>query len=170
MQAQHTASASAKLPFLFVKMEFLRNRQSGAVPGFRTTGGKIENTFSVGAEHREHGVSRLLLLLFLRMAVGAFQKAGVRMTDDVGYRLFVHATVQERCHKIVPQRVEMILLWEADRLIDFPQTLREGIRVDEPSVLIGEEIGAEFAVCVLRLCFLPLVIAAKDPTQVRGRS
>ena len=114
MQAQHTASASVKLPFLFVKMEFLRNRQSGAVPGFGTAGGKIENAFSVGPEHREHGVSRLLLLLFLRMAVGAFQKAGVRMTDDVGYRLFVHATVQERCHKIVPQRVEMILLWEAD--------------------------------------------------------
>ena len=95
MQAQHTASASAKLPFLFVNMEFLRNRQSGAVPGFGTAGGKIENAFSVGAEHREHGVSRLLLLLFLRMAVGAFQKAGVRMADDVGYRLFVHATVQE---------------------------------------------------------------------------
>ena len=170
MQAQHTASASAKLPFLFVKMEFLRNRQSGAVPGFGTAGGKIENSFSVGAEHREHGVSRLLLLLFLRMAVGAFQKASVRMTDDVGYRLFVHATVQKRCHKIVPQRMEMVLLWETDRLIDFPQTLREGVRVDEPSVLIGEEIGAEFAVCVLRLCFLPLVIAAKDPTQVRGRS
>ena len=70
----------------------------------------------------------------------------------------------------MPQRVEMILLWEADRLIDFPQTLREGIRVDEPSVLIGEEIEAEFAVCVLCLCFLPLIIAAKDPTQVRGRS
>ena len=95
-------------------MEFLRNRQSGAVPDFRTTGGKIENIFSVGPEHCEHGVSRLLLLLFLRMAVGALQKACVRMTDDVGYRLFVHATVQKRCHKIVPQRVEMILLWEAD--------------------------------------------------------
>ena len=76
-------------------MEFLRNRQSGAVPGFGTGGGKIENTFSVGAEHREHGVSRLLLLLFLRVAVGTLQKAGVRMADDVGYRLLVHATVQE---------------------------------------------------------------------------
>ena len=91
------------------------------------------------------------------------------MTDDVGYRLFVHATVQKRCHKIVPQRMEMVLLWETDRLIDFSQTLREGVRVDEPSVLIGEEIGSEFAVCVLCRCFLPLVIAAKDPTQVRGK-
>lgn len=83
MQAQHTASASAKLPFLFVEVEFLRNRQSGAVPGFGTAGGKIENTFSVGPEHREHGVSRLLLLLFLRMAVIAD-----KTSDNAADRVF----------------------------------------------------------------------------------
>ena len=61
------------------------------------------------------------------MAAGAFQKAGIRMADNIGYHLFVHATVQERCHKIVPQRMEMVFLWKTDRLMDFPQTLCEDV-------------------------------------------
>ena len=68
----------------------------------RRTGGKIENLFAVRAEHGEHGVSRLLLLRLLGVAVGTLQKASVRMTYEVCHRLLVHASVQKRGHEVVP--------------------------------------------------------------------
>ena len=60
-----------------------------------TGGGEIENLLAVRTEHGEHGVSRLLLLRLLRVAVGALQKAGIRVPHEVCHRLLVHAAVQQ---------------------------------------------------------------------------
>ena len=111
----------------------------------RRTGGEIENLLAVRTEHGEHGVSRLLLLRLLGVAVGALQKAGVRMAHEVCHRLLVHAAVQKRCHEVVPQGVKVVLPRKADGGIDLPQPLGEGVRVDELPLLVGEEIGTEFA-------------------------
>ena len=54
----------------FEENEFLRKQQSCAAP-LLGTGGEIENLSAVRTEHGEHGVSRLLLLRLLRVAVGA---------------------------------------------------------------------------------------------------
>ena len=111
----------------------------------RTGGGEIEDLLAVRTEHGEHGVSRLLLLRLLGVAVGALQKAGVRMTHEVCHRLLVHAAVQQRGHEVVPQGVKMVLPRKTDGVIDFPQPLGEGVRVDELPLLVGEEIGTELA-------------------------
>ena len=125
MQAQHTASAAVKLSQFSWENEFLRKQQSCAVPLRRTGGGEIENLLAVRTEHGEHGVCRLLLLRLLGVAVGALQKAGVRMADKVCHRLLVHAAVQKGCHEVVPQGVEVVLLRKADGGIDLPQPLGE---------------------------------------------
>lgn len=70
MQAQHTASAAVKLSQFSWKNEFLRKQQSCAAPR-QGTGGEIENLSAVRTEHGAHGVSRLLLLRLLGVAVGA---------------------------------------------------------------------------------------------------
>lgn len=136
MQAQHTASAAAKLSQFFDKNEFLRKQQSCAVP-LRRTGGEIENLSAVRTEHGEHGVCRLLLLRLLGVAVGTLQKAGVRMTYEVCHRLLVHAAVQKRGHEVVPQGVKVVLPRKADGVIDLLQPLGEGVRVDELPQLVG---------------------------------
>ena len=102
MQAQHTASTAVKLSQFSWKNVFLRKQQSCAVPLRRTGGGEIEELHAVRAEHGEHGVSRLLLLRLLGVAVGTLQKAGIRMTHEVCHRLLVHAAVQKRGHEVVP--------------------------------------------------------------------
>ena len=127
---------SGKAITIFLKNEFLRKQQSCAAP-LRGTGGEIENLSAVRAEHGEHGVSRLLLLRLLGVAVGALQKAGVRMTDEVCHRLLVHAAVQQRGHEVVAQGVQVVLPRKADGGIDFPQPLGEGVRVDELPMQIG---------------------------------
>ena len=114
----------------FRKNVFLRKQQSCAVPLRRTGGGEIENLLAVRTEHGEHGVCRLLLLRLLGVAVGALQKAGVRMTHEVCHRLLVHAAVQKGCHEVVPQGVKVVLPRKADGGIDLPQPLGEGVRVD----------------------------------------
>ena len=138
MQAQHTASASAKLSQFSWENEFLRKQQSCAVP-LRRTGGEIENLSAVRTEHGEHGACRLLLLRLLGVAVGALQKAGVRMAHEVCHRLLVYAAVQKRGHEVVPQGVKMVLPRKADGVIDIPQPLGEGVRVNELTVFVGEE-------------------------------
>ena len=54
----------------FLEKRFLRKQQSCAVPR-QGTGGEIEDLLAVRTEHGEHGVSRLLLLRLLGVAVGA---------------------------------------------------------------------------------------------------
>ena len=63
--------AAVKLSQFSWENEFLRKQQSCAAPLRRTGGGEIENLLAVRTEHGEHGVSRLLLLRLLGVAVGA---------------------------------------------------------------------------------------------------
>ena len=134
----------------------------------RRTGDEIENLSAVRTEHGEHGVCRLLFLRLLGVAVGALQKAGVRMADKVCHRLLVHAAVQKRGHEVVPQGVKVVLPWKADGVIDLPQSLGEGVRVDELPLLVGEEIGTELAALLVRLHLLAALVGEEDAPQVRG--
>ena len=152
---------------IFLKNEFLRKQQSCTVP-FRRTGGEIENLSAVRTEHGEHGVSRLLLLRLLGVAVGTLQKAGIRMTHEVCHRLLVHAAVQQRGHEVVPQDVEMVLPRKADGFINLPQPLGEGVRVDELPMLVGEEVGAEPAALLVRLHLLAALVGEEDAAQIGG--
>ena len=63
---------------------------------------ELRYMLALRTEHGEHGVSRLLLLRLLGVAVGTLQKASVRMTYEVCHRLLVHAAVQKGCHEVVP--------------------------------------------------------------------
>ena len=67
------------------------------------------------------------------------------MTHEVCHRLLVHAAVQKGRHEVVPQGVKVVLPRKADGVIDLPQPLGEGVRVDELPLLVGEEIGTELA-------------------------
>ena len=168
MQAQHTASASAKLSFIFGLDEFLRKQQSGAFLPFCASGGQVKELPAIRAQHSEHGGCCLYLLLALRMAVGTFQKAGVRVTDKVCDCLLVHTAVQKRGHEVVPQSVEMVLPRKADGGIDLLQPLGEGVRVDELPLLVGEEIGTELAALLVRLHLLAALVGQENATQVGG--
>ena len=170
MQAQHTASAAVKLSQFSWENEFLRKQQSCAVLLRRTGSGEIEDLLAVRTEHGEHGVCRLLLLRLLGVAVGTLQKTGVRMTYEVCHRLLVHAAVQKRAHKVVPQGVQVVLPRKADGFIDLPQPLGEGVRVDELTVFIGEEIGTEPAALLVRLHLLAAFVGEEDAPQVRGEA
>ena len=123
--------------FLEERFLLLRKQQSCAAP-LRRTGGEIEDLSAVRTEHGAHGVCRLLLLRLLGVAVGALQKAGVRMADKVCHRLLVHAAVQKRGHEVVPQGVQVVLQRKADGAIDLPQPLGEGVRVNELPVFVSE--------------------------------
>ena len=90
------------------------------------TGGEIEDLSAVRTEHGEHGVCRLLLLRLLRVAVGALQKASVRVTDEVCHRLLVHAAVQQRGRLEVPQGGTVSFPRQADGVKGLAQPLREG--------------------------------------------
>ena len=90
------------------------------------------------------------------------------MADKVCHRLFVHAAVQQRCHEVVPQGVQVVLTRKADGGIDLPQPLGEGVRVDELPLLVGEEVGAEPAVLLVRLHLLAALVGEEDAPQVRG--
>lgn len=140
------------------------------MPLRRTDGGEIEDLLAVRTEHGEHGVCRLLLLCLLGVAVGTLQKAGVRMTYEVCHRLLVHTAVQKRCHEVVPQGVQVVLPRKADGGIDLPQPLGEGVRVDELTVFIGEEIGTEPAALLVRLHLLAAFVGEEDAPQVRGEA
>ena len=108
------------------------------MPLRRTGSGEIEDLLAVRTEHGAHGVCRLLLLRLLGVAVGALQKAGVRVADKVCHRLLVHAAVQKRCYEVVPQGVQVVLPRKTDGFIDLPQPLGEGVRADELPALAGE--------------------------------
>ena len=90
------------------------------------------------------------------------------MADKVCHRLLVHAAVQKRAHKVVPQGVQVVLPRKADGGIDLPQPLGEGVRVDELPVLVGEEVGTEPAALLVRLHLLAALVGEEDAPQVRG--
>ena len=100
------------------------------------------------------------------MAVGALQKAGVRMANQICHRLFVHTGVEQGGHEEMPQRVQMRFLRKSNGLIDLPQSFGEGIRVNELPMGIREEIGTEFPMCLQGLHLLPAAVAHKNPVDV----
>ena len=90
------------------------------------------------------------------------------MTDEVCHRLLVHAAVQKRGHEVVPQSVQVVFPRKADGVIDLPQPLGEGVRVDELPLLVGEEIGTELAALLVRLHLLAALVGEEDAPQVGG--
>lgn len=66
------------------------------------------------------------------------------------------------------QGVEVVLLRKADGGIDLPQPLGEGVRVNELTVFVGEEVGAEPAVLLVRLHLLAALVGEEDAPQVGG--
>ena len=100
------------------------------------------------------------------MAVGALQKASVRMAHQIRHRLLVHAGVEQGGHIVVAKRVQMIFLRKSYGRIDFPQPLGERIRVNELPMFVREEIGTEFSVCLQGFHLLPAAVAHQDPTDV----
>ena len=62
--------------------------------------------------------------------VGAFQKAGVAVPSQFRNRLLVHAAVQETGHKVMAERVQVVCLGETVLVVEFPQPLGKGIRVN----------------------------------------
>ena len=57
---------------------------------------------------------------------------------------------------------------KADGVIDLPQPLEEGVRVDELPLLVGEEVGAEPAALLVRLHLLAVLVGEEDAPQVGG--
>ena len=100
------------------------------------------------------------------MAVGALQKASVRVAHQIRHRLLVHAGVEQRGHEEMPQGVEMIRFWKPNGLVDFPQPLGECIWVNELPMFVREEIGAEFPMCLPGFQLFPPAVAHKDPPDV----
>ena len=90
------------------------------------------------------------------------------MADKVCHRLLVHAAVQKRGHEVVPQGVEVVLLRKANGGIDFSQSLGEGVRVNELTVFVGEEVGTKPAALLVRLHLLAALVGEEDAPQVRG--
>ena len=80
--------------------------------------------------------------LHLWVAVGALQEGRVAVTGELCYGLLVHAAVEKGRHKVVAEGVEVKLAGEAQLLIDRPQVLREGVGVDEASVVVREQVVA----------------------------
>ena len=68
--------------------------------------------------------------------------------------LLVHAVVQERCHKEMPESVQMEFLWKAYAIINSPKVLCEGIRMNEFSVIVAKHIIVKFFTALLSLTFL----------------
>lgn len=90
------------------------------------------------------------------------------MADKVCHRLLVHAAVQKRGHEVVPQGVKMVLPRKADGGIDFPQPLGKGVRVNELTVFVSEEVGTEPTALLVRLHLLAALVGEEDAPQVRG--
>ena len=68
----------------------------------------------------------------------------------------------------MPQGVKVVLPRKADGVIDLPQPLGEGVRVDELPMLVGEEVGTELAVLLVRLHLLAALVGKENAAQVGG--
>ena len=101
------------------------------------------------------------------MAVGALQKARVRVPYQIRHCLLVHAGVEQGGHIIVPQGVEMILFRKTDGLIDLSQPFGKRIRMNELPVGIREEIGTEFPIRLPGFQLFPPAVAQKDSSDIR---
>ena len=68
----------------------------------------------------------------------------------------------------MPQGVEMILLRESDGIVDFSQTLGEGVGVKKLPLLVDEQIGAEVAAALGGLLHQPPAVAEQYAAQSGG--
>lgn len=144
MQTQHTASGEVKLLKLPGKNIFYESNNQALRDLAGHAAARLNRDFALRAEHGAHGPGGLLFLLLLRMAVGALQKARVRVPYQIRHCLLVHAGVEQGGHIVMAKRVQVIFLWKSNGLIDFPQPFGEGIRVNELPEGIREEIGTKF--------------------------
>ena len=90
-----------------------------------------------GLQHRVQQPCRLLLAGVLRMAVGALEKRGVRVTQQIGGHLFAGPVFQQIGGDEVPHCVQVVVFGEAVAVIQPAQVAAERIRVDGLS-LFGE--------------------------------
>ena len=102
-----------------------------------------EDHTAAGMQRGKHGRGGFQLAGHLRMAIGAFQKAGVAMTGQLRHRLLVDATVQQRGDEEVSQGVQVILGRETVGGVDLPQALRECVGVDECPIRVDKQIGTK---------------------------
>ena len=101
------------------------------------------------------------------MAVGALQKARVRVPYQIRHCLLVHAGVEQGGHIVMAKRVQVIFLWKSNGLLDFPQPFGEGIRVNELPEGIREEIGTKFPMRQPGFQLFPPAVAQKDSSDIR---
>ena len=124
----------------------------------------------LGVQRGEHGRGGLLLAGHLRMAVGAFQKAGVAVTGQFRYGLLVDAAVRQRGDKEVAQGVQMILSGEAVGGVDLPRALGECIRMNERAIRVDERIRTELSAVPCRFLCQPPAVTEQHTTQGRGEN
>ena len=82
-----------------------------------------------GEHYLRHLLGGVLLECHLGMAVGSLQKAGVAMSRQFCYRLFVHAAVEQGGDEVMAQSVEMKPLGKTVFIKDLSKMLCEGVRV-----------------------------------------
>lgn len=129
---------------------------------------KREKHPAAGVQGGEHGRVGVPLTRHLGMAVGALQKAGVSMTGQLRHGLLVDAAVQQGGDEEVTQGVEMILLREADGVVDFSQTFGEGVGVEQLPLLVDEQIGTEISAALGGLLRQPPAVAEQHAAQSGG--
>ena len=110
----------------------------------------VESTHTVEHARRVHHLSHTATAALGRtltatavlgaMLKGENESVTCRIDGGGPLGLLVHAAVQKGCHEVVPQGVKVVLPRKADGVIDLPQPLGEGVRVNELTVLVGEEV------------------------------
>ena len=81
-------------------------------------------------QHRIQQPCRLLLAGVLRMAVGALEKRGVRVAQQISGDLLAGAVFQQVGGEKVPHRVQVVIFREPIAVIQAAQMAAEGIRVN----------------------------------------
>ena len=75
------------------------------------------------------------------MAVGALQERGVPVPRQLRHRLLIYPVVQEGGDEVVSKGVKVVFFWETKFLIDHSEMLGEGVRVEEMTFIVHEEVA-----------------------------
>ncbi len=81
------------------------------------------------------------------------------MSGKLRYGLLIHAAVEEGRDKVMAEGVKVKLAGEAQLFVDRPQVLCEGVRVDESSVVVREQVVAGLDALLLRYADLVVAVA-----------
>lgn len=67
------------------------------------------------------------------------------MPGQLCHCLFVYAAVKHSRYEIMAEGVQMKSFWKAILIVDFPQMLGEGVRMDEAAGLVRKEVILVFS-------------------------